>query len=266
MSIPYGGPLHRIPSTKPGGGITLAADHAAVTEGRTLFPSRVVWAEDTLRLLKSGMNQRKIGAKIVKGRWRGFPVYCLTLEERATCPSQCEHWRSCYGNNMHRAERIANDRLFEDVLWDELEELQQRHPGGFAVRLHVLGDFYSFAYVDLWRRALDAFPALHCFGFTRRWAADGDTIGWILLGMVRDHWDRFAIRFSGVEAPFGATSFEKGEAPAGIPCPAQSGKTDCCGTCALCWTTTKPIAFEQHSGNRRGPAAKVDLHLSPEVT
>src|SRR5262249_24811065 len=29
----------------------------------------------------------------------------LTLEERATCPTTCRHWRDCYGNKMHRAQR-----------------------------------------------------------------------------------------------------------------------------------------------------------------
>ena len=31
-----------------------------------------------------------------------------------------------------------------------------------------------------------------------------------------------------------------------IVCPAQTGKTQCCATCALCWTTKKNIAFLRH--------------------
>ncbi len=31
-----------------------------------------------------------------------------------------------------------------------------------------------------------------------------------------------------------------------IICPAQTGKADSCGTCALCWHTKRRIAFLQH--------------------
>jgi hypothetical protein len=46
--------------------------------------------------------------------------------------------------------------------------LQTQHPGGFLVRLHVLGDFYSVRYAELWHEALEAYPALHIFGYTAR--------------------------------------------------------------------------------------------------
>ena len=65
---------------------------AAILGGRTIYPSTVVsprefWA------LKSGANWRKIGGEVLKGKWRGFPIYILNLEERATCPASCRHWR-----------------------------------------------------------------------------------------------------------------------------------------------------------------------------
>ena len=31
-----------------------------------------------------------------------------------------------------------------------------------------------------------------------------------------------------------------------ILCPAQTGATDCCATCALCWASTRTIAFRRH--------------------
>jgi hypothetical protein len=59
---------------------------------------------------------------------------------------------------------------------------------------------------------------------------------------------RFAIRHS--DAPpgsFGTKTLAAGEDPAGaIVCPAQTGRSDCCGTCALCWSTPKTIAFREH--------------------
>lgn len=243
----YAGPQHRLIQFKPGRGVAIKAHHAAAVKGTTIYPTTIAAVEDTLRILKSGHNQRKIGKTITKGAWRGFEIYCLTLTERMTCPRQCEHWLDCYGNGMHRAQRLLHDKLFEDVLVDELAELQAKHPSGFAIRLHVLGDFYSLDYVELWARALDRFAALHIFGFTRRWAADGCAIGARLLELSTTRWDRFAMRFSGVDAPRGSTTFSAGQVPQGIPCPAQRDQTDCCATCGLCWATTRTIAFENHS-------------------
>jgi hypothetical protein len=69
---------------------------------------------------------------------------------------------------MQAAERIVAGPALEAALWDELAALQQMHPGGFLVRLHVLGDFYSVDYAQLWHEALEAYPALHIFGYTAR--------------------------------------------------------------------------------------------------
>ena len=123
------------------------------------------------------------------------------------------------------------------------------HPEGFVVRLHVLGDFYSVEYVDLWARLLDAHPALRVFGYTAR-DPFADPIGIRLDTLSRTRWDRFAIRFSNRWLPerSALTLWKPGGVPAqaGVICPAQTGKTDCCGTCALCWQTTKTIFFQVH--------------------
>jgi len=31
-----------------------------------------------------------------------------------------------------------------------------------------------------------------------------------------------------------------------IACPAQTGGTDCCATCALCWNSQRSISFRRH--------------------
>src|SRR4051812_10428976 len=80
--------------------------HPAVAEGRTLYPGQVMQPGQRA-ILKGGRNSPKIGPKILKGHWTGFPVFTLTLEERATCPDCCRHWRSCMGNNMHWSERYV---------------------------------------------------------------------------------------------------------------------------------------------------------------
>jgi hypothetical protein len=232
--------------------VVLAADHPAILESRTLFPTTVKFAEETKRLLKSGHNSRKIGMEVTKGRLAGCPIFTLTLQERATCPATCQHWRTCYGNNMHLAERIVHDADFEEILWLELEALQSKHPRGFLVRLHVLGDFYSEAYVKLWLKALDAFPALHVFGYTARGL---DTkIGKLIYTAAQVRWDRFAIRFSGENwREMGAPTVQHGEGHAvAITCPAQTGKTECCATCTLCWSSKKSVAFEEHGRKHNG--------------
>lgn len=193
--------------------LTLSQDHVAVVEGRTIFRSRVVETQD--RILKEGINQRKLGSHVAKGAWRGMPIYTLTLEERATCPRSCEHWRDCYGNHMHHPKRQRPSEAMIEQLGAELEVLAIRFPAGFVVRLHILGDFYSTDYVRQWAEWMETLSMLHVFGYTAR----------------------------DPKEPIGR-GLSTGDS--GIVCPVQTGKTDCCGTCALCWTVEKPIRFLVH--------------------
>jgi hypothetical protein len=66
-----------------------AHDHPAIMSGRTIFPGTVRAARSSDRwALTRGEHSRKIGDVILKSKWKGFPVFTLTLEERATCPEQ----------------------------------------------------------------------------------------------------------------------------------------------------------------------------------
>lgn len=243
-----GGPLRRFASIAPKrAGIVLAPGHAAVAEARTIFPTTVneVGHPRLKRLLKSGHNSRKIGKVVTKGKLRGFPIYTLTLEERATCPRTCEVFESCYGNGMPYAQRIKHGREFERALWEELAAHQERHPNGFLVRLHVLGDFYSVRYARLWAEALEAYPALHIFGYTAR--APKSAIGQVVCEMLGVWPARFHVRFSGWNGPKnGSVVVDHAEDAQHVVCPAQTGKTDCCATCALCWHSDRTVAFLRH--------------------
>ena len=56
------------------------------------------------------------------------------------------------GNRMNFADRVQADA---DLFWRlqrEVQLLAAEHPDGFAVRLHILGDFFSVEYVQLWAR------------------------------------------------------------------------------------------------------------------
>lgn len=244
--VPIGSAQHRIPKVSgKRGGRVLDADHPAVLEGRTLFPSTVVHASLSPRVLIDGHNQRKIGRRVTKGKWKGFRIFTLTLEERATCPSSCAQWRACYGNGMNYARRHMPGEAMEAKLLSELATLNATFPGGFVVRVHILGDFYSTAYVKLWADALDRFPALNVFGYTAH--LPESEIGRPLFRLAVDRWERFAMRFSGAGLyALGAETIERGDTTPHIICPSQLDKTDCCATCALCWHSDRTIAFLRH--------------------
>lgn len=221
----------------------------AILDGATMYPKRRVRADQAGRLLKSGEHSRKIGKTIQKGAWRGMPVYTLSLEERATCPCTCRQWSTCYGNSMNWSERIGHGPKLEARLPAELRELGITHPAGFVVRLHVLGDFYSVGYVALWAQLLGEIEQLRVFGYTA-WQPD-TAIGAAVRDLRTTQWDRFAVRTSGGAAGQPRTvvlnRVVAGPIHDGmIVCPAQTGRTECCATCGLCWGTRRDVAFMPH--------------------
>jgi hypothetical protein len=234
--------------------------HPALVGNRTLFPNMVVevTADEPDRLLVSGDNNRKIGATVEKGVFKGYAIYMLSLEERATCPEDCEVRSFCYGNGMHQARRhrIGDSDTFYDRLGLEIAELTERHEG-VLIRLHVLGDFPSVEYVSFWKEALDEYPNLACFGYTHRspknWG--GDEIGDAIEAVKDTHSERFRIRWSSpVSRADGAIVIDHVPVKPRtvnneIVCPSQTDATACCATCALCWekaSAKECIAFIKH--------------------
>lgn len=231
-----------------GRGKVLAADNSAVIDGRTVFWSRIRGSAAQDRLLKSGKHNRKIGSHVIKGRWTGAQLYTLTLEERFTCPRDCIQWRNCYANGMPWPIRIRPDEGLMPRLAEELRQLcKKHHRHGILVRLHVLGDFYSVDYVRFWNVMIMMLPKLHVFGFTARHVGP-------IAAAIKDlnRHPRCSIRTSnGAAGSFRSVVIEKpADAPIGaIVCPAQTDtaeKPRACGSCALCWTTPKTIAFLRH--------------------
>lgn len=242
----------------------LNGNHPAVAENRTLFPSTVVSAEDAPRALVEGVNSRKIGQKIQKGPWAGMPVYTLTLEERATCPP-CGLKAECYGNGMHFARRLATGPKLVEVLDLELRWLARQHRKGFAVRVHILGDFYSLEYLRAWVRWMRDIPQLHVWGYT---AHEPDSQLGGLVEEANQYWpDRWVIRFSRNPAPATVGVREvttiwretsSATVPEGTICPASRDATACCATCALCWAPEMAdtrIVFIGHGRRLRGEPA-----------
>jgi hypothetical protein len=235
--------LHRSASMPP-------VMHPAIVEGRTIYGQQVMQPGERA-VLKSGINNPKTGPQILKGRWRGMAVYTLSLEERATCPTSCHHWRSCYGNNMHWAERYRAGPNLEARLEQEVADLARRHPSGFAIRLHVLGDFYSSNYVELWRSLMQRHPQLHIFGFTARWDSRRDPIAAALVKLTAECPEQFVLRFSNAPVASGLLATISIEHPHQNPpdaiiCPAQMEQTASCSSCALCWESPRRIGFLLH--------------------
>jgi hypothetical protein len=224
----------------------LSPYHRSVLAKRSLFLARVVASDQPERLLKSGVHQRKIGSHVAKGAWRGMPIFTLTLEERATCPETCRNWLTCYGNAMNWSERITADAGLMPRLADELDSLAREFRRGFVVRLHILGDFFSEDYVGFWAEQMARHDGLRVFGYTA-WQP-GTAIGDAVAAVRELCRGRFQVRHS--DAPpstFGTRTIKTAEeAGDAIICPAQTGKSACCSSCALCWSTSKRIAFLEH--------------------
>lgn len=224
--------------------------HPAVEEGRSYFHRKGVKSpDDVANVFVSGHANVKIGRDVRKGKlFRGYWIYTLTLEERATCPRTCHHWATCYGNHMPWAKRLKHSsRLERRIETDVAKLLAVRDRVGVLIRLHALGDFYSVRYVALWDALLKLHPRLAVFGYTAR--RPGDPIGDAIAKVKSIHGHRFAIRYSdGGEAEDCTVSImgEDDCPPSAFVCPEQSGRTRCCATCGLCWNTTKNVAFVEH--------------------
>ena len=216
--------------------------HPALVEGHAIYQKNVYDPADyPFDIIKRSTN-KKLGKKVTKGRHAGLPIYTLTLEERKTCTTDCEHWDDCYGNNMPFAHRFRHGQALEDRIREDLDRLDARHRLGYLLRLHILGDFYSPEYVAFWAEQLSDRPRLSIYGYTR--THPGTPIGDAVAALVSD---RFAVRFSMLpDHPFSANGEDYADPETSITCPVQTDKTDSCSTCGLCWTVNKPITFITH--------------------
>ena len=227
------------------------ARHPAFMAGRSIFSRRGVKPLAKLdRLLVSGHSNVKIGRDVRKGLFRGYHIFTLTLEERATCPRSCANWTTCYGNNMPYAKRVDHrkPRELERRLQAELEQLLAvRGRKGVLIRLHALGDFFDEQYVEFWGNMLALHRRLAVFGYTARRA--DDPIGGEVLTQKQTWGRRFAIRWSdGKLARDCTATIHKSEdcPPNAFVCPEQVGRVDGCGKCGACWTGDKNVAFIAH--------------------
>ena len=170
--------------------------------GHNSMYARNVFDPETykFKIVKPSTND-KLGKKVTRGKLQGAKIYTVTLEERATCTSDCEHWLDCYGNNMPFAHRIKASPKIMDRISEDLDELDDKGKK-YLVRLHVLGDFFSVEYVNFWIDQIMSRPLLNVYGYTR-WHI-GTEIG-DRINKYNSH-SRFAIRFSNALSGFRAMS------------------------------------------------------------
>ena len=122
---------------------------------------------------------------ILKGHWKGFPIYGLTLEEACDVSDKLPPLALVLWKPAHAVE-LRRWQAGPDLEWRlarEVALLSIDRPKGFAIRLHDLGDFYSTDYVALWARLLELHPALHVWGYTAR--IDGPIAAALLALPVR---------------------------------------------------------------------------------
>ena len=228
----------------------------AIKNGESVFHAHKVKSVldgmgKTEKVIKKSKN-KKLGKKVTKGIFKNMPIYTVTLEERATCSNTCEHWKTCYGNNMPFATRYKADNALTDAMEIELEELNRKNKNGFLVRLHVLGDFYSLDYCGIWCTWLNKFENLYVYGYSER--KRHTPIGSALDAMRHLYNERFRVRISGdiYSGNWTALSYDNRFAKKQLKekkaflCPVQEDKTDNCGTCGLCWTSSKNVVFLTH--------------------
>lgn len=214
----------------------------------TRYKTRVLRPDQMNSILVSGHSNVKIGRDVRKGKLRGYWIYTLSLEERATCPTSCHHWTDCFGNAMPFAKRVRHGQDLLGRLEVEIAELlNMRGRVGVLVRLHALGDFYSLDYVEFWARMLAAHPRLAVFGYTAHNAFS--EIGLAVHKLWQQFGDRAIIRFSNGNysrlSTVPITCVEDRPSDAFV-CPEQTNQTQCCATCAACWSTLKNVAFLAH--------------------
>lgn len=219
----------------------------------TKFPGKVSAVTDAEPVLKDGRTNGKIGGDVLVGHLKGARIFTLTLEERATCPRSCKMWTGCYGNAMQWAKRWKHGPALVDALRREVADVCAQNET-VLIRLHILGDFYSVDYVKVWADLLDLHDNLYVFGFTAH--GDDTPIGRAIVYLRERAPQHFAVRTSGrtgewgsFTLPFPTEAKRIGDA---VVCPEQrdamEGSPDArhCGNCAVCWSSSVPIAFVEH--------------------
>lgn len=228
----------------------------------TRYPSAVQDPIVGFPVLMDGVNSAKVGGDVLVGRFKGYAIRTLALEERATCPRSCAHWTTCYGNSSPYTKRWRHGKDLEAALRHDVRQRLEERP--MLVRLHMLGDFYSWRYLCLWADLLDLYDDLAVFGFTAH--KPGTKIGDGIATLRGVYPERFAMRHSDTLGAWGSATLDfptaKPRIGDGVVCPEQmdanrdnpTGKH--CGNCAFCWQSDRTVFFIEHGNSESGRKKK----------
>jgi len=204
------------------------------------------------KVLKPSTN-KKLGKKVLKGSFKDYKFYTLTLVERETCPKDCFHWDDCFGNNMPFAHRMSNrdERVLTNRIHCDIKDLKGKKA---LIRLHILGDFFNVEYVWFWDLMLKLYPNIAIYGYTANSTSSkyetSRNIAQAILSLRIKHKKRFSVRYSNdLKQEFSANSEElqTPQKDKSIQCPEQIGLTNSCGSCGLCWEQPKrQVIFKTH--------------------
>ena len=140
---------------------------------------------------------------------------------------------------------VADYSAFVSRLEQELDTLIAKH-GKIAIRLHVLGDFFSTEYVTFWDEMLCKYDGLLIWGYTARSGCDIDKR---IQRLNASYPERCVIRWSrnndscSSNIRYAADESFEGKS---FTCPEQTGKTDSCATCGACWMSNLTVKFLSH--------------------
>ena len=233
----------------------------AIKNGRTVYTNNVYGSVNYASNLLKLSSNKKLGKFVTKGRHKNKYLYSLSLEERKTCPTSCFHWGTCYGNNMPFAHRFRVSKNLLVRLHKEIKLLSEKHKEGILIRLHVVGDFYSVAYVKFWKKMLALYPNISIYGYTAR--TPYSKIGKEIVKLRNKLWDRFSVRLSNnVTHKLTANSENlisekllssnnviglKCQSSHYVICPEQLNQVKDCVSCGLCWNKNiDNIIFKTH--------------------
>ena len=133
----------------------------------TIFRKMIQPINSDKRILKNGSTNKKLKDDIVEhGAWALSKILNVSGIERFHCPKTCHHWNDCYGNGMPFAHRFQIDNsIVQDKLHTECMNLPVRKHG-YAIRLHVIGDFPNERYIQTWYDIMMKREDIKVFGFT----------------------------------------------------------------------------------------------------
>ena len=180
---------------------------------------------------------------ISRGNLKTGTLPSFSLPVITTCPGKtpfCD--RYCYGlKGWFRLEQIqrVNDRRLDATLKDDFVDIivheihKSRAP---AFRLHVIGDFYSVAYVEKWIEIANSLPKVVFFGSTRSWRCEFLSEALKRFRDLANVYIKASVDLTDTLDPFSCGWRVWSVEGEGIPCPHDLGLVENCAVCGRCWT------------------------------